>query len=121
MPSASPGRGAAATPTAGISRQERHATALDAEEIFLKVREALVRSNRELAPTLVHKDASLVNDLGMDSMRLAALVAEIKAAFGDVDMTGWYVTTARRGADTVSGLVEFLSGTVGKSAGRVAP
>ncbi|HEU4408387.1 MAG TPA: acyl carrier protein [Polyangiaceae bacterium] len=81
---------------------------MDEETIFAQVTEAIVRSNRDVAHATIHADASLVADLGMDSMRLAALIGELKARFGDVDLTGWYVTTARHGADTVRGLVDFL-------------
>jgi acyl carrier protein len=94
---------------------------LEKEEVFLKVREAAVRSNRDLTPASVHHGASLVLDLGMDSLHLVSFIGELKSQFGDIDMTGWYVLTARAGGDTVSGLVDFLCQALPKVSGRVNP
>jgi acyl carrier protein len=79
------------------------------EDILKKVALAISRANKDIQPELIRAEASLVEDLGFDSMRLAALFSDIKANFGIKDMTAWYVSAARDGADTVHGLVTFLA------------
>ena len=74
------------------------------------IKQIVVQVNDGVHPDEIHNGASLVADLGMDSMKLASLVAEIKNHFGNVDLTEWFIAAARDGTDTVWHLAEFLHG-----------
>jgi hypothetical protein len=51
--------------------------------------------------------ASLVYDLGLDSLRLEELAALVKRELSSADLTPWYVR-ASGGHDSVGELVDFL-------------
>jgi hypothetical protein len=70
---------------------------------------ALLRVDSTLPADAIVRDASLVYDLGLDSLRLEAVVALIKRELSDTDLTPWYVRAAHEGQDTVGGLVDFLA------------
>lgn len=89
---------------------------MNAEKVFARVVAAIVEANRDVEPGAVRADASLTAELGMDSMRIAALASELKRQFGEVDMTDWYVSAAQRGGDTVGSLVDFLQGALAPGA-----
>lgn len=82
------------------------------DTIFQEVSAAIALASQDVRPEDVRPEASLIEDMGMDSMRLSALFAEIKRRFGQIDLTRWYVSAARHGADTVGGLVEYLDRAV---------
>jgi hypothetical protein len=83
-------------------------TSATREEIFTWLRSALVRVDDRLSVEAVVDGASLVHDLGLDSLRLEELVALIKREVTGADLTPWYVRAARDGEDTVAGLLDFL-------------
>jgi hypothetical protein len=80
---------------------------VDREILLGWLRDALLRLDPALAVETVVDDASLVYDLGMDSIRIEELVALIKKELSSADLTLWYVR-ASEGHDTVGALLDFL-------------
>ena len=76
-------------------------------EILEFVRAALARAAPDQSLGEDDLNRSLTGDLGLDSIRLAALFDELRAV-SDIDMTPWFVDHANAGTDTVSTLVDFL-------------
>jgi acyl carrier protein len=81
---------------------------MDRAQILQQVARAIAGVKKRLRPADVRESASLADDLGLDSLDLAVLSAESRETFDDLDLTGWYVSVARSGSDTVASLVEFI-------------
>jgi acyl carrier protein len=54
-------------------------------------------------------DASLVDDLGLDSLDLAELSAAIRDRYDDIDLTDWYIASSKSGHDTLASLVDYIA------------
>jgi aryl carrier-like protein len=76
--------------------------------IFAWLRASLLAIDDSLRADMIVEGASLMTDLGLDSLRLEELVARIKTERPELDLTPWYVRAARSGQDTVGSLVDFL-------------
>lgn len=77
-----------------------------------RILDALCRKILEEAPHIdperVTPDASLTDDLEIDSVHLMALFAFARAEIADVDFTPWYVEAIRSRRDTLRSLAEYL-------------
>ncbi|MCG8417445.1 MAG: phosphopantetheine-binding protein [Proteobacteria bacterium] len=63
---------------------------------------------RRIRTSDVREDASLADDLGLDSLDLAALSSAIRHEFNNLDLAGWYMAVASSGTDTVGSLVDYI-------------
>jgi hypothetical protein len=81
---------------------------MNREQLFVWLRSALMRVDRNLPAEAIVESSSLVYDLGLDSLRLEEVIALIKHEVSDTDLTPWYARAARGGQDTVAGLLDFL-------------
>lgn len=84
------------------------ATATARNELAAWVRNAVMDINPVLSREQVLEEASLVHELGFDSLALESLIAQVKSRVPGIDLTPWYVRAARQGHDTIASLVDFL-------------
>jgi len=69
----------------------------------------LVRIRPHLGAAELSPDASLTQDLGLDSLDLEQLFAFIKSNVADLDLTPWFLSAARRGSDSLASLARFVA------------
>ena len=82
---------------------------LDSDTLAELIANELVRIRPHLATAELRRDASLTQELGLDSLDLEQLFAAIKAQVGEVDLTPWFLSSARRGSDSLLSLATFLA------------
>ncbi|WP_224367737.1 acyl carrier protein [Hyalangium versicolor] len=86
----------------------RRGPALDRDELVAWMQDAIREIRLDLSREQVEEEASLVHDLGFDSLALEGLMARVKARFPSVDLTPWYMRAAQHGQDSLATLVDFL-------------
>jgi hypothetical protein len=91
-----------------LSREQGLALATARNEHVAWLQDAVMEINPVLSREQVLEGASLVHDLGFDSLALESLMAQVKSRVPGLDMTPWYVRAARQGQDTIASLVDFL-------------
>jgi hypothetical protein len=82
---------------------------LDSNSLVAALAAEVVRIQPRIRPDQIQPDASLTQDLAMDSHDLASLFTFIKSNVVDVDLTPWFLSAARRGGDSLGSLAEFLA------------
>lgn len=80
------------------------------EPVFSWLCSSLLAIDDRLRAEMVVEGASLMTDLGLDSLGLEELVAQIKTERPELDLTPWYVRASQDGQDTVGSLIDFLLG-----------
>lgn len=84
---------------------------------FHDIQQTLIEEIRCAAPDLpvdaVRTDASLTVDLGLDSVHLTSLFANVKQQVGDVELAPWFIRSSRSGTDTVDSLAGYLAERIG--------
>ncbi len=78
------------------------------DEIRIEVTRRILAIDRKLRADDVRDDASLVDNLGLDSLDLAELSVSIREAYDDLDLTDWYISSSSSGRDTIGSLVDFI-------------
>jgi acyl carrier protein len=81
---------------------------LTAEALGKRLAAELVRLRPHLGSVEIRQDASLTQDLGLDSLDLSALFSYVKSNVADVDLTPWFLAAARQGGDSLGSLAAFL-------------
>jgi acyl carrier protein len=69
----------------------------------------VTRIRPQLATEDLPLQASLTQDIGLDSLDLEQLFAFIKTHVVDVDLTPWLLSAARKGSDSLASLADFLA------------
>jgi len=59
--------------------------------------------------SMLHADASLTGDLGLDSLCLTSLFGMVKKEIGQVELSSWFIRASNTGSDTVSSLAHYLA------------
>lgn len=78
------------------------------EEIGARVAAVILSLGRDIQAEDLRPEASLVNNLALDSLAIEGLITALKAEIADVDFIPWYVTASRSGQDTLASLIDFL-------------
>jgi hypothetical protein len=91
-----------------LDSEQELAMATPRNELVAWLRNAVMEINPGLSGEQVLEEASLIHDLGFDSLSLESLLAQVKSRVPGIDLTPWYVRAARQGQDTIASLVDFL-------------
>jgi acyl carrier protein len=94
---------------------------MDRLQLLELIRQEILALNEHLEPDEVTELASLTSDLGMDSFLLESLISALKEELGEIEFTPWYARAARRGGDTVGGLVSFIVDGLGEQSSAMNP
>src|SRR3954462_10261738 len=91
-----------------LDNAQRLATPPARKELVAWMQDAVMEINPVLSREQVLEGASLIHELGFDSLSLESLMAQVKSRVPGIDLKPWYVRPARQGEDTIASLVDFL-------------
>jgi hypothetical protein len=83
------------------------AAILTRDEILELLRDTIVASMPNATRTMLAEEASLLDELALDSLRLASVFASIRQETGEFDLMPW-LAQAAGGKDTLGGLADFI-------------
>jgi acyl carrier protein len=79
----------------------------------------LVALKPSLDPALIRLESSLTADLGLDSLDLVELAAQLGDHYGRIDLGPWFASAMQPGGDTVASLTAYLAALLeGRGADR---
>lgn len=82
---------------------------MDTTQLLALMRQVILAQNEGLAPEHLREDLSIVNELGLDSLRLESLFATLKERLPGIELGHWFVQAVRTNQDTLQNLARFLA------------
>lgn len=82
---------------------------MDTQQVLNLMKQVLLEQNESLTPEDLREDISLINELGLDSLRLEAFFATLKKHLPGLELGHWLVQAVRTNQDTLQNLSRFLA------------